>query len=210
MTEIEGVRRKGRNYLVIVSGGREILLTKAVIDRYSIKAGSKIDLDSLEDIKHESDLVRAEDYVTYLLSRRSYSSGLLAAKLREKGYEKEVVRETLSRLKEKGLLDDMVFAREMAESILRRKPAGRNYIIARLRRDYISRSLAEAVVDELLENVDESDMAHRLLRNRWSYFSKFELETARRKAYNYLSRRSIGYNAARQAFEKVLKEENQD
>ena len=191
-----------------VSGGREILITRAVVEKYSIKAGSELEPDHLDDISHESDLMRADDYVTYLFSRRSYSSGLLAAKLAEKGYEKEVVRQTLSRFEEKGLLDDTVFAREMAQSVLRRKPAGRNYIIARLRKNYIPRQLAEKVVDELLQNIDETDMAQRLLRSRWSYFSKFELETARRKAYNYLSRRSIGYHAARLAFEKMLEEES--
>jgi len=102
------------------------------------------------------------------------------------------------------LIDDVVFAREFAESILRNKPAGRSYVIGCLKQKHISHELAKSIVDELFAGVDEFELALRLLRGRWSYFSKFELETARRKAYNYLSRRSIDYRAAKQAFEKRM------
>ena len=68
-------------------------------------------------------------------------------------------------------------------------------------------AIARAIVEESFQDVDEFSLAFRLLESRWAYLSKFDLETARRKAYNYLSRRSISYNAARQAFEKISQEE---
>jgi SOS response regulatory protein OraA/RecX len=105
------------------------------------------------------------------------------------------------------LLDDWRYAKNTVDAIMRRKPAGRNYLIGYLQSRHISRNLASAVVEELLGGLDETELASRLLRKRWSYLAKFELETARTKAYNYLSRRSIGYRAAKLAFEKILKEE---
>ena len=39
---------------------------------------------------------------------------------------------------------------------------------------------------------------------RWAHLGQFELEVARNKSYNYLSRRGFSYPAARAAFEKLV------
>jgi len=210
LAEIEKISRKGRHYLVRMTHGSEFLVTRPILDQYRLKAGMKIETDVIDEIKHKSDLRRAEDYVVYLLSRRSYSSGHLMAKMFEKGYDRRTISEIIELYEQKGLIDDVVFAREFAESLLRHKPAGKNYIIGCLQQKYIPRELAKSIVGELFEHIDETDLALRLLSARWSYFSKFELETARRKAYNYLSRRSIGYRAAKLAFDKMLTEDGEN
>jgi len=205
--EIEKIQRKGPNYILSISTGDSFPVPREIRDKYSLKPGMNIAEDRLLIIRHEGDLKRAENYVLYLLSRRSYTFGHLAIKLNEKGFDKILINGLLNHLKERGLIDDNAFARQMADSIMRHKPAGRNYLIAQLRRKYVPRSIAESVVDDILEGVDQVQIAHDLLHRRWAYFSKFDLETARRKAYNYLSRRSIGYHAAREAFEKIIKED---
>ena len=207
LAEIEKIQKKGRHYLVRLLHGSEFLITRKYLDQYGLNSGMKIEPDILDEIKHQSDLQRAEDYLVYLLSRRSYSSGHLMAKMFEKGYDKETIGRIIEKFEEKGLIDDVVFAREFAESILRNKPAGRNYVIGCLKQKHVPHELAKSIVDEIFTGVDEYELAVRLLKGRWSYFSKFELETARRKAYNYLSRRSIGYRAAKQAFENLLNED---
>lgn len=203
---IEKIQRKGKNYLLRFAHGTEILATSRILDQYRLKPGMSIEADLIDEIKNQSDLQRAEEYLVYLLARRSYSSGHLAAKMFEKGYSKEIIAEMIEKLEEKGLIDDAAFAKEFAESILRNKPAGKNYIIGCLQQKYVPAELAKAVAAELFEDIDETALALELLKSRWGYFSKFELETARRKAYNYLSRRSIGYRAAKTAFEQMLKE----
>nr|MBN2278817.1 regulatory protein RecX [candidate division Zixibacteria bacterium] len=193
---------------MFLSSGENLPIPREIIDKYSLTAGVSLPEEKYHRIKHEADLMRAENYLLYLLSRRSYTYGHLALKLAEKGFEKILINGLLNDFTRRGLIDDRAYARQMTESILRRKPAGRNFIIARLRAGYIPRQIAEAVVDEILEDVDEYEIAVKLMRLRKAYFSKFDLETARRKAYNYLSRRSIGYRAAQMAFEKIMKEDD--
>jgi len=210
LAEIERISKKGRHYLLQLAHGSEFIVTRNVLDQYGLKSGMKIEADILDEVKYQSDLRRAEDYVVYLLARRSYSTGHLATKMFEKGYDKRTIHHIIDKFEEKGLIDDAVFAREFAESLLRHKPAGKNYIIGCLRQKHIPYELAKSIVGELFEDIDESELALRLLRGRWSYFSKFELESARRKAYNYLSRRSIGFQAARAAFDTMLTEDEEN
>jgi len=210
MPKVVDIIRKGKNAQLVLSTGEKILLTIKTIQKYSLQGKSEISIDLLKEIKLESDYHRAKEYVTYLLSRSAYSYGQLLTKMKEKMYDQKAAVMALAEFKEDGLIDDALFARQFTESILRHKPAGRGYIIACLRKKNIPRELAKATVDECFEDINEVDLAVKLLRQRWRYFSKFELDTAQRKAYNYLSRRSISYRSAKEAFEKVAKEDGKD
>lgn len=202
--------KKGRNFLIAFEDDQSVLLVPFVVDKYNLTIGRDIETGKLAEIRAESDLLRAEDYINYLLARRSYSIGEIAFKLKQKGYSEETARVIIPIFIERDLLDDKNFARELTASILRQKPAGKAYIIGKLRQKHIPQSMAQSVVDNMFLQEDEVDLAVRLLRGRWRHFSKFDLESARRKAYNYLSRRAIGYAAAKEAFEIILKEEGKD
>ncbi len=106
-----------------------------------------------------------------------------------------------------GYLNDAAYARERVESMLRRNPSGRSHLIGMLRKRMVSRSLAEQVVNTVLVDLDETELAVQSLSRRWNLIKDLELERARKKAYNYLSRRGISFGSAKAAFEQLHKEE---
>ncbi|MBN2227886.1 MAG: regulatory protein RecX [candidate division Zixibacteria bacterium] len=205
---IEHIRRKGSLcYLAVAGGDNDVIVLASVIEQFGLKEGAGLTLDQLEQVVAVSDRKRAENYATYLLSRRNYSVGQMIRKLKQKGYGEPILKHVIGDFLAMGILDDLRFARLMVESMLMHKPAGRRYLIGRLRSSLVPHKIAESVVDEYLAETDETALAERLIRARWRYLSKFDLETARRKAYNYLSRRAIGYEAAKQAFDRIAEEE---
>jgi len=92
----------------------------------------------------------------------------------------------------------------LVRKALERKPAGRPFLVALLRRKMIERSLAERTVDQALEEIDPTAEAVRALRQKWPDPAQLEVESARRKAYSYLSRRGFGYETARAACDEVF------
>ncbi|RKX18100.1 MAG: hypothetical protein DRP51_09740 [Candidatus Zixiibacteriota bacterium] len=203
--KIADIYKKAGNNQIVLSNKEKVVLCREIVIKYRLKKGAEISSELFDKIKAESDLMRAENYASYLLARREYSSGMLKSKLIGKGYGPDLSKIVIDKLNRAKLVDDNRFARQAVETILRNKPAGRRYLVAYLRSKYIARELAEAVVDELLENIDEKELAERLLKSRFRLYLKFDLETARRKAYNYLSRRAISYGAAKFAFEKICR-----
>ncbi len=205
---IEGIRQGKNGSILFLSNGDKISLPPDIAQKYNIKAGMEIEEDRLNKLINEANHHLAQNYALNLLSKRIYSSGQLKIKMSDKGFPPKIITLTIKYLTEKGMLDDVQYTRLLVESLLRRKPAGKGYLISYIQSKHIPRQLATEIVDEYLSGEDETAIAERLLRSRWRYLSKFELETARIKAYNYLSRRSIGYRAAKTAFEKLLKEVN--
>ena len=203
---IRKIIRRSRTATLILSDRRRVMLDNEVLFKAGLGVGEEITYSRLENLSRDSAQRVAADYALYLLSRRNYSSGLLRRKLIEKGQEPRIISTVIANLTAKGFLDDRRYARRTAESILARKPAGKKFLTAYLRTKLIPRTLAEEVVDEVFQDEDETALALRLLQPRLKQLAKFELETARTKAYNYLSRRAISYRAAKEAFEILRKE----
>lgn len=205
LTEIS---RRGMSYILTFSNEFEIRATKGIIDKYELIAGmafSPREFTQVRQILEEAFAVHAAENI---LARRAHSIGELKLKLRKKEIADTYIAKIITEFKAKGLLDDLAYGKFRAESLLNRKPAGRGFLVADLQAKLVPREIAEEAVKEVLSGVDETASARRLLEKKRLSFIKFDLETARRKAYNYLSRRAISYRAAKEAFEDIFTKED--
>ncbi len=208
---IDRVRQKGAFYLLAVSTRDEALAVPAELyRRYRLKEGIVITAPQLESLEAEIERFACESEVARLLGLREHSAGDLAAKLRRKGFSREVVAAAVGKYTANGLVDDRRYAHMLARQTLERKPCGRSYLVAVLQRKMIERSLAETTVGQLLAERDPETLALAALKRKWPELSRFDLETARRKAYTYLSRRGIEYAAAKAAFETLYASDQEE
>jgi regulatory protein len=136
---------------------------------------------------------------------RPHSVGELTEKLKRHGFQPELITKVLKKFRLMGALDDDKYALSLAERMLEQRPCGKSMLLAHLYRKKIERELAEQVVEMVLRGREENELAKASLQKRWSVLGQIELETARRRAYNYLSRRGFSYQAARTAFEELSK-----
>gem|GEM_PF-274120 len=208
--KIEKVTPSGGGFLVTVSSREQPLEMSALLFHgHRLKAGIVITVAQLEQLCRESEVERCDAEATRLLAMREHSVGEIKAKLKKKGFGESIIGDTVNRSLQRGHLDDRRFAFALARRTLERKPSGRGFLVSVLRRKMISRDLAEQVVGLLLENRDETGQAVAALERKWPTLAQLEVETARRKAYSYLSRRGFGYEAARAAW-KLLSERHSE
>lgn len=201
--DIRGERAKLR----LSCQGKPLWVSAATVDNHCLVDGFVLTESQLEMLQAEAELLAADDSAGRMLAIRAHSIGELGRKLRFKGFSEPSVASAIKKYRSLDLLDDVRFARQRVESVLRKNPAGRSYLIAQLRNKLVSRTIAEQVVDNLIGQSDEIELAVQSLTKKWPMIRDLELERARTKAYNYLSRRGIPYGAARAAFEKLLSEE---
>ncbi len=180
-----------------------LLVSPSIYHRHRLKEGIVITPPQLEQLVAESAAEVCEQTVGRLLGYRDHSVGEMRRKLKQREFAADVIEEALRKYIRNGLLDDARYGARLAQKTLERKPSGRAFVISVLQRKSINRDLAEEIVNRLFEDADETELAVAALESRWSRWSEIDVETARRKAYNYLSRRGIGYAAARAAFEEL-------
>ena len=198
---------RGNDCQLQISGlDKPLVVPVDTIHRYRLVESIVLTPSQLATLQTEAARLACDRKASRLLSSREHSVGELKLKLSRAGYQDDTVAEIVAKYRRLGLLDDTRFARMVAESSLKRNPSGRAYLVSLLQKKLVPRTVAERTVSSVMQGLDEVDLAVQSLRKRWSSFSQLELERARQKAYNYLSRRGLGYAAAKAAFEKLCSE----
>ncbi len=201
---IERIKKVSGGVRLFVSGMEEpLFFPVSVIERGNLREGMELTAERLQSLKVESEIFACDHKAAALLSQRDYSIGQFKQKLKFKNFGESAIRVIVDKYKSKGLLDDKKYALKVVSRILQEKPSGKPYLIAALRQKLIPRELADETVDSLFQNEDAMALAVVALQKRWRQLSQFEVEEARTKSYNYLSRRGFSYSAAKSAFQQL-------
>ncbi len=201
---IERIKKVSSGVRLFVSTLEEpLFFPVSIVERGNLREGMELTPERLQSLKVESEIFECDNKATALLSQRDYSIGQFKQKLKFKNFGENAIRDIVHKYKSKGLLDDKKYALKVVSRILQEKPSGKPFLIAALRRKLIPRDLADETVEFLFQNEDAVALAAAALQKRWRQLGQFEVEEARTKAYNYLSRRGFSYSAAKGAFEQL-------
>ena len=150
------------------------------------------------------------------LSYRSRTSHELAKYLEEKGFESELIKQTIQEFEDIGYLDDERFAKDYF-----RYAAGKGWAKARAVRELktkgVSQELIESAYESYLEEFGESDsenailiarkmITRDMLDERGRLIEKYKARVARR-LFNYGYSTSVIYASINQAISDLADEE---
>ena len=188
-----GPHPKRRSYYDIEFDRHEsVLVHEDVIVELGLRAGTLLTPEALDRIAHEQQVAEAREAALGLLRTRGRSLSELQIRLQKKGFGRDVVDAGVAKLEDLGLVDDVRFAHELARSLVRRE-YGRVGLLYKLRAGGVTAEVAEAVVGEMLEGVDEAERAAQALQRRQTRWQGLGVRERRGKAHQYLAR--LGYEA---------------
>lgn len=193
-----------------LSDGSELLIPLDLVRQRNLAAGVALTEAQLPQLQAESERCRCQQQAARLLALRDHSERELHTKLKRRGYKSDTISDIIGRYRRLGTLDDSRYASEVARTLVARRPCGKAYLCAYLQRRGIARSLAEAVSVTALSDTEDTDRALAALEQRCSHWDQFALETAQRKAYNYLARRGFSHAAASNAWNRFRQAQDED
>ena len=201
ITAIEPGRRQGR-FNVFVDGAFAVAVGERVLSDLKLRIGQTFDAERLKQIAHAEEAHKAQESALRLLELRARSSKEIEQRLRDKGYEDEVIAATITKLAALGLIDDADFARQWVESRSRARPKGARL----LRSELAQKGVAKGEIDEAVAQVtpeDEAEMACRALApkvgRRSLPTSKLERRAEYQRLAAFLQRRGFGWDAIKVA-----------
>ncbi len=152
----------------------------------------------------KSEDAKARAAALRLLARRARTRADLMYRLRRKGFSSAAIEATLDELARAGYVDDLEYARERMDDLLRRSRYGSLGLVSRLVKNGIEPELAETAVAERLREVDEREWARQLATERLAELPELDADTTRRRLFSYLSRRGFTHEDIIVALEEVL------
>jgi SOS response regulatory protein OraA/RecX len=187
-----------------------VAISAALVFRHRLKEGIVITRPQFEQLMAEVADGLCEREVARMLAYREHSCGEIREKLRQKQIQADVAARVIEQYRRNGLIDDARYAQNLVRRVFEQKAVWKAYLVAQLMAKHVGRDLAEQTVADFLADKDETEVAVAALQRKRRELADKDIETARQKAYTYLSRRGIGYAAARAAFDTVYSRTDED
>lgn len=160
----------------------------------------------------EEDILRLEQRETKeaatqsalrLLSYKPRSETEIRRRLEKKGFSPAVVEETITRLRENGMLNDRQFAADWVENQSTFRPRGRRL----LRYEMHQKGLDDESIQQALDQAsDEDELAYQAGLRRAQIHSGLDWHEFRLKLIQFLARRGFSYGVAAKAVSRLWKE----
>lgn len=140
--------------------------------------------------KDKESLEKAKEYSFLLLKFRLRSESEIYRRLKRRKFTEEIIKETIAFLKDKGFIDDSIFAKTWIESRIK-KPLGLRKIREELRLKGIDKEIIDCKISEVKNCYCEEGLVEKIALARLAKLKDIEPGKARRRVYAYLLRRGF-------------------
>jgi regulatory protein len=161
---------------------------------YHFAIGDVIDCVILDRLRNRALVHTAETIAEKLLTRRPRSESELLSQLRHRGVQISIAKEVAASLRERGLIDDMAFAKYWTEERVRTRPRSGRKIKAELR----AKGIPESIAVDATASVSDDELATQLARKAAQKPQK-DWASYERRVGNMLVRRGFTHTTALRA-----------
>lgn len=200
-------RRKGR-LNIFVDGQFVIGVGESVAADLGLRVGREMTAEKLREVAGAEEVHKATEAALGLLDVRARARREIETRLKQKGYEEDVIARVMEKLTRLNLLDDAQFAAQWVEARSRAggsRPMGRR----RLSQELFQKGVAKDQIEQAVERVSDDD---ELALARQAASKKVRLvptdrdvlQAERQKLMGFLGRRGFGWETVKRVTREVL------
>ncbi len=173
-----------------------------VAAKEGLQIGQGVSTDQVEALAKSDHFHRCLNAAYQYLSYRPRSEAEVSGRLKRRGFDGDCIEAVVARLKERGLVDDVAFARFWKENRESFSPRSQRLTKLELRRMGVVSDIIERVVDD----VDDGDSAYRAALGKTRHWPLSDHQSFRRRLGEYLRRRGFNYEVINHTVERVWQE----
>ena len=200
VTALEIQKRNKERVSVYLDG--EYAFSLDVMKAAALRKDQELTAAEIAALRDEDEVIQAFDRAIRFLAYRPRSTQEVRRHLAEKEVPAAVIDVTVTRLTERGYLDDRAFAVFWLENRGQFKPLSPRALRYELRQKGISGT----IIDELLVTVDADDSAYRAAQGRLRRWRGSSREQFRVKVAAFLQGRGFSYATIRDVTEQLIDE----
>lgn len=198
ITEIRQQQKRQDRYSIYIDGKFSFGLNEAQLADLGLKQGQEFTAAELAELKHQAAAGKAYERAVRYVAIRPRSRWELEVYLKRKDYESPVIADTISRLMELELIDDMAFARAWVEYRQSTARRSRRKLAAELRQKRLDADIIDTVLAEIDDSHELANIKDTIRRKR-----RVSAYRDRQKLIAYLSRQGYPYGLVKQALEEL-------
>lgn len=194
-------QKKNRQRVSVYLDGDYAFGLQAIIAA-PLRVGQTLSPEQMRQLLQSDSAEIAYERALGFLSYRPRSEAEVVAYLRRRKMPPEAIQAATERLLQAGLLDDEAFSKYWVENRETFRPRGARLLRYELRR----KGVHDALIDQAVENLDETDSAYQAAHDRARRYAHLDRVSFRRRLGAFLQRRGFGYEAVKEAVERLWQE----
>lgn len=200
VTALEVQKRNKQRVNVFIDG--EFAFALGALEAARLRKGQPLTEAEIALLKGDDAIGKAVDSAARFLGFRPRSVQEVRRNLTEKEHPPEVIDAAIERLKVMGYLDDEAFARYWAQNRETFKPLSQRA----LRQELKQKGVAESVIGEALDALDENELAYRAATGNVRRLRGRTKREFRTKMSAFLQRRGFSYSTTHDAVMRLEEE----
>lgn len=208
VTLVEPQKKNPKRFNIFLDGQFAFGADEDTIVEFRLVPGKEIRTEDLEKILFETEVGKLMARMYGLFNIRIRSEKEIRDKLRIKSkeeYSDLVIESLIGKLREKGMLNDLEFAKSWVESRRRSKLKGEKALKMELFQKGINREIIDEVFIHQSSVVSEEELAEKALEKKldsWKNLSKLDFK---KRAFGFLGRKGFDFQVISQVVEKAHK-----
>ncbi len=195
VSSVEPQKRDPERVNVFVGGEFAFSLNALLSLELDLRKGAEIPAETLANVLRRDEVGKAVEACVRLLGYRPRTEAELLRRLAQKGYEAELAREAVDRVRDLGYVDDVDFARFWVRNREQFKPMGARRIRHELFQKGVDRETVQTVIEEELP-AEEDEAALRVARKKLRLLVETDYPTFQRRLGGLLARQGFGFDTS--------------
>lgn len=215
ITSVEPQKKNLKRFNVFLDGKFAFGADEDLIVDHRLVVGKIIEAEDLEKLLFEAEVGKLMEKMYNWFSFRQHSEKETRDYLKNLSFKRkvkdmdeisEIVTSLLiERLKKKGLINDLEFAKAWVDARRRSKQKGINALKSELYQKGIDREIVEEVLSIKYQVLREDELAASALNKKMKSWDNLEPQKQKQKALEYLIRKGFNYDTAKEVIEKMMK-----
>lgn len=200
ITKIEP-QKNDKRINIYIDGNFAFGLMKEIQYKYSLKEGMEIEQSFIETVLLEEEQLKANNTALDYLNYRKRTEKEIIDKLSEKGFEENIINNTLDYLKKYKFVDDLDYASSFVQDKVNLSKHGPY----KIRYDLYRKGVSQEIIEEVLEEDDEYPRALELAKKKIVSYKNDDRNKIYRKLGGYLQRRGYSYDCVSRVLKELVK-----
>lgn len=214
ITSVEPQKKKQGRFNIFIDGKFAFGADEDLVVNHRLIPGKVIEPRGFDKLLYEVEIGKLMEKMYGFFSVRTRSEKEVRDYLKNLSFKRKVkdkeeisglvIDQLVEKLKQKGMLNDLEFAKAWVESRRRSKGKSAKALKMELIKKGIKRDIIEEVVRLQVTGYSEEGLAEKALEKKMKSWKNLDRQTFKKKAYGYLMRQGFEYSLIKSLVEKFL------
>lgn len=190
---------------ISIDGKYVFAISKLDVAFYNLKEGEELSKKKYDEILENVVLAKAKLTAFNYLGYKDRTKREIIRRLKEKGFTKDVTKQTLEFLIKYGYINDLEFSKKFVKQRVVSKGYGKYKVVRELKEKGVSEDIIEIVTEDIEPLEIEAALKLSIKKARNLNLEEYK---DKQKLYAYLQRRGYSYEIIKNVIAEVIKMKN--